>query len=99
MERQRGEAARAQWREVMLEQQRSGKTAAAFCQERGIRRARFFWWKRQLRKGAAPAFVELRAAEEPGIELRLGGGRSVVVRRGFDARLLREVLAALDEQA
>ncbi len=33
------------------------------------------------------------------LELREGGGRVVVLRRGFDAGLLREVLAALSGES
>jgi hypothetical protein len=35
-------------------------------------------------------------AAADGIELRLGGGRSLVLHRGFDRQLLVEILALLD---
>ena len=55
-----------------------------------------------MAQAAAPAagFVEIKlAAPDAGaIELRLAGGRSLWLRRGFDAGLLRAAVAALEEE-
>ena len=65
----------------------------------------------QRESGAAlPAFVQVNVAAEQsvpgdsaaaadGIEVVVGGGRLVRVRRGFDAALLRQVLRVLEEPA
>ena len=39
-----------EWQDFIQEQAKSGKTVAAFCQERGVTRGRFFWWKKRLRE-------------------------------------------------
>jgi hypothetical protein len=49
----------------------------------------------QPRRRKWSASVELSGA----IEVRFGGGRSLVVEPGFDARHLRELLAVLDTPA
>ena len=59
---------------------------------------------------ASPAFVEVKIARQEvqgsvsgpqacALELRLPHGRSVLVRQGFDRRVLRQLLAALEEPA
>ena len=98
MARQRGEVLWGKWRELAAAQERSGQTVAAFCRERGISRPQFFSWKRRLHEAADGGFIELKAAVVAApIELRLASGRSLWLRPGFDAGLLRQVLAALEE--
>ena len=81
---------------------------AAFCRERGLRNSQFFAWKKRLRNSEAAQFVEVRPAAEPvrssaahnhAIEVRLAGGRRLMVEPGFDARHLRSLLAVLDTEA
>lgn len=80
---------------------------AAFCLERGLRDSQFFAWKKRLRNAEAQ-FVEVRPAAEPvqssaagkhAIEVRLAGGRSLVVAPGFDASHLRALLSVLEPGA
>jgi len=99
MARQRGVVLWDKWRELAAAQEGSGQTVAAFCRERGISRPQFFCWKRRLREAADGGFIELKAAVVAAapIELRLRNGRSLWLRPGFDAGLLRQVLAALEE--
>ena len=96
------EATRSKWRGIVAAQAASGQTVAAFCRERGLCAPHFFWWKKRL--AAAPAgaaFVEIKLAtgDAGAIELRLAGGRSLWLRSGFDAGLLRAAVAALEEEA
>lgn len=42
------ERRRAAWRELVIEQARSGHGVTAFCRERGIRTASFYDWKKRL---------------------------------------------------
>jgi len=97
----------AKWRELVLEQSRSGKSVSAFCAERGLRAWQFYEWKKRLRDADAAKFVEVsvppaaevvQQASQPGraIEVRLRSGHSVVVERDFDANHLCALLAVLE---
>ena len=106
--RARGAEAEAKWRGLISEQEQSGKTVAEFCRERGIAASKLYSWKRRCVDEAASGFVRLRAVSavktEPvatarsGIEVRLVGGRSLVVESGFDASHLRALLAVLESR-
>jgi hypothetical protein len=106
--RLRGAEAEAKWRGLIFEQEQSGKTVAAFCRERGVPASQIFAWKRRNREQASSGFVRLKvapvlgqeqiAARRSGIEVRLIGGRSLVVEPGFDAGHLRALLTVLENQ-
>jgi transposase-like protein len=107
--RVRGAEAEAKWRGLICEQEQSGKTVAEFCRERGITASKLYSWKRRCAgEEATSGFVRLREAAavktEPvatassGIEVRLPGGRSLVVESGFDASHLRALLAVLESR-
>jgi hypothetical protein len=107
--RARGAEAEAKWRGLISEQEQSGKAVAEFCRERGIAASKLYSWKRRcVGEKAGSGFVRLRAAPavktEPvatagsGIEVRLVGGRSLVVESGFDASHLRALLAVLESR-
>ena len=107
--RARGAEAEAKWRGLISEQEQSGKTVAEFCRDRGIAASKLYSWKRRcVGDKATSGFVRLRAAPavktEPfakarrGIEVRLLGGRSLMVESGFDASLLRALLAVLESR-
>jgi hypothetical protein len=102
--------ARTKWRELVSEQSQSGKSVAAFCDERGLRAWQFYEWKKRLREFEAAKFVEVQVAvpakpvrpagaPSSGIEIRLREGRSLVVEPGFEASHLRALLAVLESQA
>src|SRR6266702_6231680 len=95
------------WRGLVSEQIESGKRVAAFCRERGLTVSQLFAWKKRLRDAEAAKFVEVEVvtAEEAkrlapaagtGIEVRLRGGRSLLVEPGFDASHLRALLSVLE---
>lgn len=108
--RERGSEAEARWRGLVSEQAESGKSVAAFCRERGVPASQMFSWKKRFREAVEAKFVEVavKPALEPpaavpasrsAIELRLTGGRSLVVEPGFNANHLRALLAVLESQA
>ncbi len=90
------------WRELVERQRSSGLSVAAFCARHGVAVSSLYAWGRRL--AAVPAFVEAKVADVPAgtrstgvIEVRLRGGRRLLVRReGFDRALLVEVVAALE---
>jgi predicted NACHT family NTPase len=104
------EQARAKWRDLISEQQQSGKSIAGFCRQRGIRAWQFYEWKKRLSEAEASQFLEVRirptaesrqsaAWHDQRIEIRLNHGRSLVVEPGFDAHHLRALLAVLESEA
>jgi hypothetical protein len=84
----------------------------AFCRQRRLRESQFYWWQHKLRAGRQPgttpkagdhgrrasfALVSDEAGEtDAGIELVLGDGRKLRIRRGVEEETLRAVLAALE---
>jgi transposase-like protein len=106
-------SAALRWQRIVREQQASGLSVAAFCRRRGLTQPSFYAWRRRLRQAAGPApaadapdFVELKLAPAPqvdapppqaALELLLPGQRRVLVRPGFEPHLLRQLLAALEE--
>ncbi len=73
-----------------------------------MREWQFYEWKKRRRNAEAAQFVEVRPAAEPvqssaagnhAIEVRLAGGRSLVVAPGFDASHLRALLFVLEPGA
>lgn len=92
---------------IIDEQRVSGLSIAEFCRRRGVSPPSFYNWRRRLSTSgparAVPAFVEVKvgpresgvAVAEAALELILRGGLRVLVRRGFDGKLLRALLAAL----
>src|SRR4051812_17494134 len=105
---------REQWEQRIRRWQRSGMEAASFAAREGLKPERLRWWRGQLGMGprgksnsAPPPFVEVVLAgeaeqkaavrEASALEVLIGK-RRVVVRPGFDAQSLREVLAVLEEE-
>src|ERR1700675_2304774 len=105
--RERGSEAEARWGGLVSEQTESGKSVAAFCREREVPASQMFAWKKRFREAAAAKFVEVAVkprlettaavpARVSAIEVRLTGGRSLVVEPGFNANHLRALLAVLE---
>lgn len=84
----------------------SGGGIAAYCRERGLSEANFYYWRKRLgqaggaasRREPAPSFVEVSMASQPAaaIELALAGGRRIQVHPGFDAQTLLRLVSALE---
>jgi hypothetical protein len=99
------EAVRAKWQRIIRGHRGSGLSVAAFCRRERVPQSSFFAWKRRLASESGPAFVEVRddavadeaqPADDTPLELLLGRDRRLVIRRGFDAQALREVVRALE---
>jgi hypothetical protein len=100
-----------EWRGLVVEQEQSGQSVAAFCRERGVPASQMFVWRRRLGEAEVAKFVSVEVTpcgetKRPvpvlgggAIEVRLRGGRSVMVEPGFDAHHLRVLLAALEAEA
>jgi len=79
----------------------SGESCRAFCDAQGIDLKRFYRWRRKLRPPMDGAVVAPAASgfalalPSPGVRVRLACGAQIEVDPGFDAGLLRQVLAAL----
>ena len=106
---ERREQALAKWRVLVAEQEQSGQSVAAFCQNRELAQSQLTYWKRRLREAAKAPFVEVQLAQsgvEPrvqaralgstSIEVRLRNGRSLMVAANFDARHLQALLAVVE---
>jgi hypothetical protein len=106
---ERREQAWAKWRGLVAEQEQSGQSVAAFCQNRELTRSQLIYWKRRLREAERASFVEVQLAQSgaeprvkaralgsPTIEVRLKNGRSLMVAAGFDSRHLRTLLAVVE---
>ena len=85
----------------MVRRQRSGLSVSKFCARHGIAVPSLYAWRRRL--AVMPGCVEAQVAGAPGtrssgvIEIRLCGGRRLLVRReNFDRELILEVVAALE---
>jgi transposase-like protein len=100
------------WQRIIPEAVRSGVSIREFCRQRRLKESQFYWWQRRLKAGrgqgtrrrpavhgggASFALVSEEAgATDAGIELVLGDGRRLRIRRGVDEVTLRAVLAALE---
>ena len=97
------------WRDVVSEQEGSGKSVAAFCRERGLREWQLYEWKKRLRKSEATSFVAVEVAvpsapapasmRSAGIELCHRRGWSLMVEPGFDAAHLHRLLSVLEQES
>ena len=101
------------WQRTISEAVRSGMSIRAFCRQRRLKESQFYWWPRKLRArrqggtmlrpsgNGSPASLALGSDEagatDAGIELVLGEGRKLRIRRGVDEETLRAVLAALEQ--
>ena len=85
----------------------SGRTASSFAADHGVTRAKFEYWKRQL-KGApgsretlrAPSFVPVQVIG-PGaapLEVVLANGDRLLIPEGLSIETVRAVLGALRER-
>ena len=103
--RMRGAEAEEKWCGLIKEQEQSGQSVASFCRERGVRASQLYAWKKRIRERTGSGFVEVRSgAEQAGlgwrrsraIEVRLHGGRGLLVEPGFDPDHLQALLTVLE---
>ena len=99
----------AKWRSRVAEWRASGESAEAFAAGKGFAGSSLRWWSSRLGReeiGAAASragsiamarVVRMPSAPRETAEVTIAiGAARVVVGRGFDAGLLREVVAALE---
>ena len=94
------------WRVRIREAAQSGLSVRQFCRRRNLRECQFYWWQRKLKASGPVPAVEARAsfalvsaeagAPDAGLELVLGDGRRLRIRRGVDEETLRAVLRAME---
>jgi len=101
-----------QWAALVQDFEASGQSQRAFCAEHGLGQSSLRYWMRRLEKRSVQApvamtqrarLVPLELIEEPtplaadsGVTILAGGGVRIEVKRHFDARVLRGVVAALE---
>jgi hypothetical protein len=58
------------WRRMLREQERSGLTARAWCQRRGLRECNLYWWRRELKRrdAAGRTFAPVRVIADTAAE-------------------------------
>lgn len=100
----------SQWMHVIQEQQSSGLNIKEFCQEKGMSRHAYFYWRRKLRKAACegisksddPAnivpsgWMQLETGQETKttLDITIGGCR-VTVDEKTDPELIKKVCRIL----
>jgi Transposase len=103
--RMRGAEAEAKWSGLIKEQEQSGQSVASFCRQRGVRASQFYAWKKRICERTGSGFVEVRSGAEQAsagwrrngaIEVRLHGGRGLLVEPGFDPDHLQALLTVLE---
>jgi hypothetical protein len=97
-------------REILAAWDRSGGSARSFAQLHGLSPVRLLRWKARLASSAGqPVFHRVKVIAAGGLhggeadgggtgalELIIGGGRRIVVRRGFDPEVLAELVRAVE---
>ena len=88
---------RQHWADILEEQAASGLSKKAFCADRGINVATFYYWQRRLSElpseEASMGFHEVLPVHEHELSLRLSGGEVLIRSRSLAA--LGQVLQAL----
>ncbi len=109
---QQNEEERTRWRGLLAEQKESGKSIAGFCRDRRLPVWQFYEWKKRLRQTATASFVAVElvasqtaaaaitpaAVHSAPIEIRLRGGRSLLVGPDFETDHLRRLLTVLEQE-
>ena len=101
---EKARAKRAEWQELILQQEKSGLSVRVFCQQHGVGEHCFYYWRRRLANSQPVRFalVETSAVgrQPPApVELHLASGERLQIAAGVDAATLRTVLAVLRERA
>jgi hypothetical protein len=97
---------------MIREAARSGMSIREFCRQRRLKESQFYWWQHKLKAGRQTLSIRgpgvnreaasfALVSNEPegtdaGIELVLGDGRRLRIRKGVDEETLRAVLAAVE---
>jgi transposase-like protein len=86
-----------QWKSLIAAQESSGKSMKRWCRENDITESQYSYWKKKIKAESSNANEGrfLLVGEPKGLEIVIGGRIRIVVSRGFDRDLLREVLETL----
>jgi transposase-like protein len=90
------------WRPRIAQQQQSGTSVRAFCQQHGISEYSFYHWRKRLREQLPMKFALVEASQSlPAavavLEVILTSGERLRIVPGIDAATLRLVLSVLHE--
>jgi len=99
-----GRLSRDEGERLVREYEQSRMTRAAFCQARGIAPHTLDYYRRKHGKQERPEVGQLLAVQLVGalsargshLRVELGNGRRIAVEEGFDAMLLRRLIAVLE---
>ena len=84
---------REYWCKLIAEQEASGETIRAFCEEHGVEDHSFYYWRKRLQKSEPVQFALLKTvASAAPLELILANGEQLRIRNGVDAATFRLVL-------
>lgn len=94
------------WEQRLAEYEGSGKSVAAWCKEQTVKENQFYYWRKKLRIGqtekAQPVkwlSLDLQLSKQAnpvGDSITVYVGQAtVVIRKGFDHHLLREIVQVL----
>ena len=87
---------RKYWSNLIAEQETSGQTIRAFCQEQGVGDNSFYYWRKRLQQSEPVQFALLKTvASGVPLELILANGEQLRIRNGVDAATFRLVLDAV----
>jgi hypothetical protein len=105
----RSHAVADRWRSIIAEQRESGLGVAVFCAQKSIVTGTFYRWYKKFsqpvlhhQRGQVGTFARVQVIPEvsrPGhgvVEVRVRGGRRLVVRPGFGHELLVELIGLLE---
>ena len=87
-----------EWKERILQQQKSGLAIARWCHEHQVAVGKFNYWKSKLfpRQIAAAGFTELVDTKNTGVTIEYGGMR-IHLDPNFDAATLKRCLVIIKE--
>src|SRR5216683_2800934 len=96
------EGRREFWRRLIAQQQQSGISVRAFCQQQGTTEYSFYQWRKRLAQQLPVKFALVEASQQArmqagAVEVILSSGERLRITRGVDAVTLRLVLGALRE--
>ena len=85
------------WQRIISEQEASGQSVRAFCQQHGHKEHSFYMWRKRMQKpgGMGFALVDTNRTRPTVIEVTLAGGEKL--RIPCEASALRLVLGVLKE--
>jgi hypothetical protein len=91
------------WRQLVAQQERSGLSVRAFCQQHRTSEPSFYQWRKRLREQLPMKFalVETGRSAPAGVaavEVMLTSGERLRIVPGVEAATLRLVLSVLREQ-